>query len=206
MNYAVLQRSKSIILRILGLVVVLPMLASGCAPSNKYMDKTERILKPEQGMAMVTFVRPHSVSGVGSAMHFGVWDSENFVGFLTYGKYIQYQTAPGEHYFLVKAENWACVKANLAPDKQYVIKATAFGGYTKFAAVALNPVMDVDYKSGQIKDVKEWLTKLEPTKPKMQKLERYIRSQQSGVSDTLTKVKSGGGKLEILEPRDFLPE
>ena len=109
------------------LLLLLP-LASGCATGGKYMIKAEPIVSPPQGKTLVTFVRP---SNFGGAISFGVWDGEIFIGILGPDMSIQYETTPGEHYFLARAENWACVKADLAADRQYVIKANPIMGVWK---------------------------------------------------------------------------
>ena len=79
------------------------------------------------------------------------------------------RTTPGEHYFLARAENWSCVKANLAAGKQYVIKANPMMGVWK-ARVAFDPVTKADYEK-QAKDVQKWLAKMQPMAPNPQKVD-----------------------------------
>lgn len=191
----------SVVLRILGLVVALPLLASGCG-SSSIMTKTERITKPQQGQALVNFVRP---SFFGGAITFGIWDGNNLVGVLTSGKCIQYQTTPGEHYFLARAENWSCIKADLAPDKHYVIKANIFPGVWK-GRVALDPVTEADYKNGQTKDVTKWLTTLEPTMPDPLQRESYVQPRLVEVTEAKSRFQSGRGWYKILGQQDCLPQ
>ncbi len=189
--------------RMLALFALPLLLTSGCATGGKYMTKANRISGPEQGKALVTFVRP---SGFGGAISFGVWDGDTFVGILGPNLCIQYEAGPGEHYFLARAENWACVKADLAANMQYVIKANPVMGMWK-ARVALSPVNKSDYdKKGELKKVRKWLAKAKPVMPNPQHLEAYTRDRRQQVLKAQEMFKSGKGKYLTLARQDYLPE
>ena len=59
------KQMNSRLIRMLALFVLTLLLTSGCATGGKYMTEANRISGPEQGKALVTFVRP---SGFGSAI------------------------------------------------------------------------------------------------------------------------------------------
>ena len=187
--------------RVLAGLALVAFLASGCSSGGSVMMQTERISAPEQGKSLVTFMRP---SGFGGAITFGMWDSEDFVGILGAGTCIQRQVVPGEHYFLARAENWSCVKANLEANKQYVIKANPAMGVMK-ARVALDPVTEADYKSGQLKDVQKWLAKLRPMTPSPQAVESYVQPRLAQVREAKSSFQSGQGRSETLAAQDCLP-
>jgi len=188
-------------IRVLACLAVVAFLAAGCGSGNVMM-KAERISAPEQGKALVTFVRP---SGFGGAISFGMWDGEDLVGVLNAGACIQRQVAPGEHYFLARAENWSCVKADLAPNKHYVIKANPVMGVMK-ARVALDPVTQANYESGQTKNVQKWLAKLKPMTPDPQKAGAYAADRQAQVREACSMFQSGKGRYETLASQDCLPQ
>ena len=191
--------SNSLGVKILCLSVVLPLIACGC--SSSIMTKTERLSAPQSGQAIVNFVRP---SMVGGAISFGLWDGDSFVGILMPGTCIQYQTTPGEHYFMARAENWSCVKANLAPDKQYVIKANPVLGVWK-ARVAFDPIVKADYDKGQLKDAQKWIT-AQTVMPDPAKRDEYVQPRKDDVARAMNLFKSGGGKFEVMSADDFLPQ
>jgi len=188
---------------ILVLLVLTPLFMSGCSSAGNFMIEAEPTSGPQQGKALVTLIRP---SFVGGAIAFGMWDSDNLIGVLQAGKCIHYETVPGEHYFLARAENWSCVKADLAANRHYVIKANPFMGVWK-ARIALDPITKADYEErGQLKDVKKWLEKLKPVTPDPQGAEAYAQPRREQVLGAQANFKAGQGKCEILAPEDYMPE
>lgn len=187
--------------RMAWLLALVAAAAGGCTSQPNIMSQAPRVAGPEQGKALVTFIRP---SGYAKAFSFDLWDGQNFVGVLQARACIQYQTTPGEHYFLAKSENWSCVKADLAAGKQYVIKANPVLGM-RAARVALDPVTQADYRS-QAADVTKWLAQLEPMAPDPQQVEAYAQSRRAGAAEARTMFQSGAGKAEILAAQDYLPQ
>ena len=196
------KQSVSSVTLMLALLVVTLLFSSGCG--SRIMTEAKLISQPEQGRALVTFIRP---AWVGGAISFGLWDSDNLVGVLVSGQCIQYQTVPGEHYFLARSENWSCVKADLAADKHYVIKTNPFMGMWK-ARVAFDPMTKSDYEEGgKLKQVQKWLTKLKPVKPDPQKdLVAYVEHRRKQVLEARDMFETGKGKYETLALQDYLPE
>jgi hypothetical protein len=188
--------------RMMPLLALMSLMASGCATGGKYMSEATPIFAPEHEEALVTFIRPSSFGG---AISFGIWDGDTLVGILGPKLSIQYQTAPGEHYFLARAENWSCVKADLASGKHYVIRANPVIGAWK-ARVALDPVTRSDYEAGQLAKVKGWLTEARPMMPDPGYADDYARPRRQQVLEAQAKFESGEGRYETLSQEDFLPE
>ncbi len=166
-------------------------LGSGCA--STMMTRAERMPAPQANKAVVTFVRP---SYFGGAIKFGIWDSDRFVGVLTPGSYIQYETDPGEHVFLSRAENWSYVKARLKGGKEYFIVGAVFPGVMK-ARVALNP-SDMR-KPEEAKAADDWLARLAPTAPIPDKLDAYVKPRQAQVRRAIAELDQGNARFGVLE-------
>ena len=189
--------------RMLALFVLTLLLTSGCATGGKYMTEANRISGPGQGKALVTFIRP---SGLGSAISFGLWDGDTFVGILGTNRCIQYQAVPGEHYFLARAENWSCVKADLAADRQYVIKAIPVMGVLK-ARVVMSPLNKSLYDNErELQKVQKWLAKAQPMMPDPQMLEAYVQPRRQQVLEAQEMFETGKGRYMTLARQDYLPE
>lgn len=102
--------------RIVFIVFYLSVL-SGCA-STQMTDVLERnrILKPDPDKALVIFLRP---SYFGGAIQSVIYDGDTYIGTLSAGKQIAYETTPGEHMFMVVSEAADFMQANLAAEKTY---------------------------------------------------------------------------------------
>jgi hypothetical protein len=171
------------------------LLVTGCAPS--IMQKTSLMKTHDSGSAMVTFLRP---SFIGSAIQFGLWDSEKLVGTLSASSYVQYLAEPGQHLFLARAENWSYVKADLKAGKQYFIIARTMIGLMK-ARVALDPILKVDTK--QRDKIDGWLEKLSPTAMIPEKKKEYMAPRIDQIKKAMAAFDKGEVKFEILEAGDF---
>lgn len=197
---------KRMSLNAIGMLILLgltPLFTSGCSSAGSFMIETKPISEPKQGKALVTLIRP---SRLGGAIAFGMWDGGNLIGVLQAGNCIQYEALPGEHYFLARAENWSCVKADLAANKHYVIKANPFMGVWK-ARIALDPITKADYEEQrQLQNVKNWLAKLKPVMPDEQSAEAYAQPRREQVLKAQANFKAGQGKYVILASEDYLPE
>jgi hypothetical protein len=174
-------------------LIVLAITLSGCASSM--MKQTQKIENLQTNKAMVTFLRPTIFGG---AIQFGMWDGEQFVGILSANSYIQYFATPGEHYFLGRAENWSCVKANLEAGKKYYIIGKVFPGFWK-ARIAFDPIKKGDEPQSQ---VDEWMNNLKPTSIDESKKDEYVRPRINEVRNQVGEFKSGKGTCEVLDFSD----
>jgi hypothetical protein len=105
------------------LLMSIVVLLSGCAGSIKNMRELPAdapALKPQQGEAMVVFMRP---SGVGFAVQSSVFDIVNdtpsLVGIVAAKTKVAYKTKPGTHLFMSVGENADFMTAELLPNKTY---------------------------------------------------------------------------------------
>jgi hypothetical protein len=139
-------KKRTSLLTIAALAVVVGLL-TGCASSM--MIATKRI-EPGPDFAVVNFIRP---SIFGGAIKFGVWDRDTLVGVLTPNCCIQYKAGPGDHIFMIRAENWGVVKATVAAGKTYTIIAEPRMGLMK-AQVNMEVIKPKDKRlKGWMKDV-----------------------------------------------------
>jgi hypothetical protein len=167
---------------------------SGCASS--VMHKVEPVaLDNDSGKALVTFMRP---SFFGGAIQFGIWDSENFVGVLSAGSYVQYLAEPGEHVFLARAENWSYVKADLEGGKRYYVIGKVFPGIWK-ARVALDPVTNGDEDSTK---VDQWVQELTPTGVIPDQFDNYVTQRVEQVKAAAGEIDNGKTKYAVLRKED----
>jgi hypothetical protein len=105
------------------MLVFIAVLLSGCAGSIKNMREVAAdapALKPQQGEAMVVFMRP---SGIGFAIQSSVFDIVNdtpsLVGIVAAKTKVAYKTKPGTHLFMSVGENADFMTAELLPNKTY---------------------------------------------------------------------------------------
>ncbi len=186
----------------ISLLALLLVSAAGCGNAGSIMVKAEPVAKFGDDQTLVTFIRP---SIIGGAISFGLFDGNKTIGVLSPGKRIDYVTTPGEHYFLARAENWSCVKANLEANKHYVIKTNVVMGVWK-ARVALDPFRKAEYEdSGTLKDVRKWLSSAKPVMPDAGKVEAYTEHRQDQLNKAKALFETDGKKYELLSVEDYLP-
>ncbi len=174
------------------------ILLSGCV-SGQMMKPAEMISLARTDDVLVTVVRPQTF--VGAAISSSIWDSDKLVGAISGGQYVQYQTAPGKHVFLSRAENWSYLSAEFLPGKHYVIRADVFPGVWK-ARIALNTIdkSDPDYK----KTVDSWLKKLKPMQLDTEKSDEYAAKRLNEVKQAIQDFEDGKVKFSSLLPEDFV--
>ncbi len=180
------------LLKILFCLVTI-VISTGCASSM--MLPAEKKEAPSQGKALVTFFRPSSFGG---AVDFGIWDKDKFLGILDPKAYIQYETEPGEHVFMARAENWAYVKADLEANKHYYVIAKVMMGVWK-ARVSLDPVKKENKDDAR---VASWLKAHRPTKIDPMKKDAYVTRHMRDAQKGVELYTSGKAKYYELEPED----
>jgi len=113
------------------------------------VSESDRIQKPSAGKTLLIFMRP---SFFGGAIQSVIYDGDAYIGTLSAGKQIAYETTPGEHMFMVVSEAADFMQANLAADKTYYTAVVSRPGImrARFSFVPQN---------GQIEDEKleHWL-------------------------------------------------
>lgn len=154
-------------------------------------------LVPDDEYAVVNFLRP---SAFGGAIRFGIWDSEQLVGILTYKSNLQYKAKPGEHLFLARAENWSYVKADLEAGKNYFIIARVFPGVWK-ARVAFDPVTKSDDTT--VDQIREWMSSLKKITLIPSERDAYVKKRVDQVKAAIGEFKRGTVKFGTLARDDY---
>ena len=127
--------------------------------TGKYVQ--EQSPKPEEGKALVIFLR---TSFVGSAISASVYDAPDaetrFIGIIQNKQRVAYQAEPGQHRFMVIAENADFVDATLEAGKTYYILVSPRMGAWKarFSLLPIHPDAKAEYNT-QSADFKKWTEK-----------------------------------------------
>lgn len=130
-------------MRLLPWVLVMLVLAalSGCQSSMMVKSGGAESM-PAPGKALIVFLRPSSFGG---AIHSSVYDThesaDTFVGIVSSKTKVAYQADPGDHLFMVVAENADFMIAHLDPGKTYYALVSPRMGIWK-ARFSLLPIHD----------------------------------------------------------------
>lgn len=117
--------------------------------------------KPEPGKALVVFMRPSSLGG---AIQSSVYDTsekeDKFIGIVSTKTKIAYQADPGDHLFMVVAENADFMVAHLDAGKTYYVLVSPRMGMWKarFSLLPIHNRADAKY-SMQSEDFRDWMAK-----------------------------------------------
>jgi hypothetical protein len=118
---------------------------------------------PEEGKAMVVFMRPSSYGGLIAASVYVAPDSETrFLGVIRPKQKVAVQMEPGTHRFMVIAENADFLDASLEAGKTYYVLISPRMGVWKarFSLFPLHKTGSDEYNL-QSADFKEWVAKTE---------------------------------------------
>lgn len=206
-------------LRVCGVLFIAVVLIGGCSP---LMTRVPRADTTDSEHSLVTFLRPQAYSifrTIGALdpqnegpIFFDVWDREKLVGVLASECYIQYQTNPGEHLFLIaeseregkgplflsfwRGPRWHYVKADLQKGKRYYIQAN-----DSVNGVIVNPIAKDEPGARERIDV--WLNKLQPTALAGKHEEEYAGSKRVYVRGAIAQFESGGEQCAVLSGDDW---
>ena len=179
-----MKRNMSIVSLVAGI-----LLLAGCASS--VMIKAAP-LAADGDFAVVNFIRP---SLFGGAIKFGVWDGETVIGVLTPQTCIQYKASPGEHTFLIRAENWGSIAATVEAGKTYTVLAEPRMGIMK-ANVHMTVIRPGD------KRLKQWMAEAKYVAFNPKKREAYARKRSDEARAAADKVESGKVKPQGVMTAD----
>lgn len=131
-------------------LLVLVALLSGCAGTIVNMrlgPPAKVIMKPDNGKALVVFMRP---SGMGFAVQSSVFevkgDTASLVGVVAAKSKVGYQVEPGKHLFMVVSEAADFMVADLQAGKTYYVLVVSRPGVWK-ARFSLKPLHANDLNS-----------------------------------------------------------
>jgi hypothetical protein len=133
---------------------------TGCQ-SSLMVKSTESTPAPEPGKAMVVFMRP---SMFGGAIQSSVYDThakdDKFIGIVSTKTKIAYQADPGDHLFMVIAENADFMIAHLDAGKTYYALVSPRMGVWKarFSLLPIHHRADAKYNT-ESADFRDWMAK-----------------------------------------------
>lgn len=108
-----------------------------------FAQEKQEILKPSEGKSLVYFIRP---SAGAFLIEFKLFHQDKYLGKLKANRYLTYECDPGEQLFWASSENRDFVKANLEPNKVYVISVMPqFGAFV--AGVNMVPLSPNDFQA-----------------------------------------------------------
>lgn len=135
---------------------------SGCMAQSKYMVKADSAAATAQpDKATVVFLRPSSFGG---AIQASVYDThtqdDTFVGIVSAGTKLAYAAEPGDHLFMVVAENADFMIAHLDAGKTYYVDVRPRPGMWKarFSLLPIHNDSTAKYNT-QSQDFQHWLEK-----------------------------------------------
>jgi hypothetical protein len=133
-----------------------------CSPSAfarvKMAPAPDQNPKPEAGKALVVFLRPSCMGGLVASSVFDAPDADTrFIGVVGCKERVAYQAEPGEHRFMIVAENADFLDAKLDADKTYYVLIKPRPGMWKarFSLIPIHNKADAGY-SLLSEDFKEW--------------------------------------------------
>jgi len=184
-------RRRSILVTVL-LWALAGVLFAGCAGGPK-MARSEADLKPDKDAAVIIFVRPNPLSFGGA--DFSLWDRDHFIGLLDAMTSVQYRAKPGEHMFLVRAENWEIVKGKVAAGKTYYILVDPRVG-VRGTRVSLSVAGPNDTR------VKEWTARCRPVALADPAAgEAFEKKYEKHVNKAITNAENGRANFTTLSPQ-----
>jgi hypothetical protein len=104
----------------------------GCAIITDHMnpaDEDQQTKGPENGKALVHFMRPYKLTTRLSQAT--IYDGDTYIGTISADKRLAYQAEPGKHLFMVIGENADFMQAELLADKTYYVKIDSWSGFWK---------------------------------------------------------------------------
>ena len=179
--------------------VVLWTWFTACA---SYMQPASPIGPPSPEEAKVVFCRPSRFLAGG--VEFPVWDGDRLVGFAEHGCSIEYRCAPGEHFFVTKAQSYKGLAATLEGGSTYYVWVTPrMGAWT--AAVGFTPVRKEDVEL--LEEVRAALKETEYRAPVAEECGPYEQKNRERVLDMIDRFRSGEYESEpSLRGSDGHPE
>jgi hypothetical protein len=188
----IFKSTKQIALLIAGLTL---LTCVACGPG--LMIQTQTIQTAPADKALVTFVRP---TRFGGRDEFVVWDSAELFGVVYGGQYVQKEVTPGEHTFIVHAQNWAYIKANVEAGKKYYVLLNVSVGFTH--AVAIPVILSKTQSEYGQTHIDQWMSTLKPMTPNPDVAPRWVAKRQPQVDKAVENGKKPDAKFQILNPED----
>jgi hypothetical protein len=169
------------------------LFAGGC--TSKYMARSATPLQiaPRPSAATVVFVRP---SSFGAAIHPTIFDERGrFLGDAEPSSHFVAEVAPGEHTFVVWAENTGPIHANLAPGRVYFIEVAIKPG----AFQARAHLLAIAPRTESWASVREWMADTKPTVADRDAGQAYLDTRRDDVGERLRRAAEAFAELDDEE-------
>jgi hypothetical protein len=176
-------------------VGLLSVCALGCA--SHYMVRSEVPLRiaPRSDAATVVFVRP---SSFGAAIHPTIFDERGqFLGDAEASSHFVAEVSPGEHTFVVWAENTGPIHATLAPGRVYFIEVAMKPG----AFQARAHLLAIAPRTESWASLREWLADTRPTVADRRAGQAYLDGRKDDVLERLRRAGEAFAEMDA-EDRD----
>jgi hypothetical protein len=167
------------------LVGALATSAVGCSASSEYMRPVAapQPVKPAADGAVVVFVRPSSFGG---ALKQTILDGKGrFLGEALPSSRFSVTLPPGEHTFIVWAENTGAVKADLASGKVYFVEVALSMG----ALSARADLIPIKPGSEAWNDLEGWLAETDAFTPDADGGQAYLSERKDDVDERIKRAK-----------------
>jgi hypothetical protein len=159
-------------------------------------------IAPHNELATVVFVRP---SSFGAAIHPTIFDEKgNFLGDAEPSAHFVSYVSPGEHMFVVWAENTGPIHATLLPGRVYFVEVSIKPGVwqARCHLLAITP------RTEQWNRVREWLADTKPTIADLNAGQSYLMGRRDEVLDRVKRAHDAFGEMDEDErfARTISPE
>jgi hypothetical protein len=179
----------------------------GCASKYMFRSETPLHIAPRSDAATVVFVRP---SSFGAAVHPTIFDERGrFLGESEASSHFVAEVSPGEHTFVVWAENTGPIHANLAPGRVYFVEVAMKPGAFQPRAhlLAIAP------RTESWASVREWMADTKPTVADHDAGQAYLDTRKEDVAERLHRAAEAFAELDdeerdarTLHPNDGLAQ
>jgi hypothetical protein len=179
--------------RLAGLLAVL--VAIGCSVSSPYMTPlaTPAAIKADGDKATIVFVRP---SGLGGALKQTIFDDKGrFLGEALPNGRFSVQVPPGDHMFVVWAENTGVLKAKVEAGKIYFVEVSLSMG--AFSAQA--NLVGVRKGTEAWQDLDEWLAETKDFQVDEARGQQYLASRKEEVDERIQRARENFNEYDAEE-------
>jgi hypothetical protein len=169
------------------------LLTLGC--SSKFMQPAAPGMRiaPRADVATVVFVRP---SSFGAAIHPTIFDEQgHFLGDAEPSAHFVAQVAPGEHMFVVWAENTGPIRATLLPGRVYFIEVSMKPG----AWQARCHLLAITPRTEQWTQVRDWLADTKPTVADLAAGNAYLAGRRDEVLERIRRANENFAEFDEEE-------
>lgn len=182
-------------------LLLFPFLFScaGAVKNMRVVSPEQIVTSPEEGRAMIVFMRPHTLGfGIQSSVFEIKDENPSLVGIVAAKTKVSYQLEPGGHLFMVVGESADFMSADLLPNKTYYALVTPRMGVWK-ARFSLYPVNEEELNSskfGEWFEACKWVEKSpDSDKWAMDNMNSIKSKHQSYYTKWMDKDPKGRPKL-----------